>query len=369
MKRSYSILAPCLVILLIVMICNSCSDSKGNASLPSGEVVYEATTVKKENISSGLILPGELEGFYETSIMAKVNGYVKFVYADIGDRVVQGQKLAELEAPELKSQLDAAHSELQVKEAIYINTKGKLTRLMQTNRTKGAVSPYDMDLARTNVRSDSLTYVAAISHYQATKSLFDYLIITAPFNGIVTERSAAPGVFVGPNAKNIAPLFELKNESELRLHVAVPEKHIAEIKTGDTIKFKVKSYPDQYFEGKITRLANTINTQTRSEIIEIEIDNTSNQLLPGMYANVTIPLKRQGLSTVVPESAIVTNMERSFVIKIQKGKEPVWVDVQKGEVKNGLAEVFGKLTPGDTILSTGSDEIRERSTIHIVMTN
>lgn len=367
MKRGYSPFIILIVVAFISFMCSSCNDTKGNASLPETDIVYQATSVKKQNVKAELVLPGELEGFFETSIMAKVNGYVKKVYVDIGDRVVQGQKLAELEAPELKSQLDAAYSELQTKQAIYINTKGKFTRLQQTNRTPGAVSPYDLDLARTHVKSDSLAVVASNSNFQAIKSLADYLVITAPFDGIITERTVAPGAFVGPADKTVASLFRLKNESRLRLHVAVPEKYIAEINLGDNVKFKVKSYPDKIYNGKISRLARNLSMQTRSEIVEIEFDNSGYNLLPGMYANVTIPLKRNTASLVVPESAIVTNMERSFVVKVSGETKPVWVDVQKGETESGMTEVFGGLSQGDTILVTGSDEIKEKSILHIMM--
>lgn len=354
----------------ITIINSSCSHSRGEGvdSEPA-EVVYQASLVKKEQVASQLVLPGELEGFYETSILAKVNGYVKQIKADIGDRVQQGKVLAELEAPELMSQLDGAYSEMQVKEATYLNTKGKYTRLQKTNKTPGAVSPYDMDLAITTVKADSLSFVAAISAFQAIKNLADYLTIRAPFDGIITERAVAPGSFVGPNDKNLMPILKLKSESRLRLHVAVPEKNIAEVNVGDKVQFTVKSFPDNAFEGKITRLAKNLNTQTRSEIVEIEIDNRGGQLLPGMYANVNIPLKRQKLTMVVPQSAVVINMERSFVIKVLHGSKPVWVDVQKGEQQGDRAEVFGNLVQGDTILTTASDEIKEAAAIKIVMEN
>jgi RND family efflux transporter MFP subunit len=192
-------------------------------------------------------------------------------------------------------------------------------------------------------------------------------VITAPFDGIITERTVAPGAFVGPADKTVASLFRLKNESRLRLHVALPEKHIAEINPGDHVKFKVKSYPDKIYNGKISRLARSLSTQTRSEIIEIEIDNSGYHLLPGMYANVIIPLKRNTASLVVPESSIVTNMERSFVVKVSGETKPVWVDVQKGETENGMTEVFGELSKGDTILVTGSDETKENSAVRIMI--
>ena len=369
MKINCSIIQILALFPIICIVTTSCKDSKGKSSDENNELVYEASILAKKDVSNQLSLPGELEGYYETGIIAKVNGYVKQILVDIGDQVSQGQLLVELEAPELMSQLEGAYSEQQVKEAVYLNSKGKYGRLKQTNKTAGAVSPYDMDFTKTTIVADSLSFIASVAKYQSIKNLTNYLNITAPFEGIITDRALAPGALVGPNDKNLVPILKLKNESKLRLHIAVPEKHIAEIKKGDLVRFTVNSYPDKSFEGKITRISKTLNTQTRSEIIEIVIDNKSGVLIPGMYAQASLPIQRLEPSFVVPQSAVATTMERSFVIKVTHGTTPVWVDVQKGELQGEKVEVFGNLTAGDTLLNIASDEIRPSETIKIVVVN
>jgi membrane fusion protein (multidrug efflux system) len=345
----------------------SCVKPKENAETESEELVYEASVIKNENVASQLTLPGELEGYYETGILAKVNGYIKSVRVDIGDKVQTGQLLVELEAPELVSQLATAYSEYETKEAMFLNTKGKLARLKQTNRTPGAVSPYDMDLAKTSFTSDSLGVLSAKTKYESVRELTNYLKITAPFDGIITDRALAPGAFVGPNDKQGVSILKLKKQSKLRLHIAVPEKHLAEISTGETVTFRVKSFPDEMFSGKITRLSKNVNLITRSEMVEVEIDNRPEKLLPGMYAIASIPIKRQGQSLVVPKAAVVTTMEMQYVIKIKNGNEASYLDVEKGEDQGESVEVFGKLYPGDTILNTASDEIKRGTRIKIIV--
>ncbi len=348
----------------------SCSTSKAKSDEKTDtEIVHEASILRKEKVTTQITLPGELEGYFETGIMAKVNGYIKKILVDIGDKVQEGQLLVELEAPELVSQLISAYSEFQASNAIFLNTKGKFARLKQTNKTPGAVSPYDMDLAKTNLTSDSLTYLASKAKYESIRQLADYLKITAPFDGIITERALAPGAFVGPNDKQGIPILRLKKESKLRLHIAVPEKHLAEVSVGESVKFSVKSFPDELFEGKVTRLSKSLNVMTRSEIVEIEIDNRNGKLLPGMYAIASLPMKRIGLSIIVPKTAVVTNMEKQFVIKIKNGNEVTYVDIEKGEDQIEDVEVFGELNPGDTLLNTASDEIRQKSKIKIIVVN
>ena len=162
-------------------------------------------------------------------------------------------------------------------------------------------------------------------------------------------------------------ILKLKKQSILRLHIAMPEKHLAEIAVDETVSFHVKSFPDETFAGKITRLSKNINMMTRSEIVEIEINNNAGKLLPGMYAIASIPVKRPSQSMVVSKVAVVTNMERQFVIKIKNGNEAAYVDAEKGEDQGEGVEVFGKLTPGDTILNAASDEIKSDSKIKIVV--
>jgi RND family efflux transporter MFP subunit len=355
------------LLLITGFFWTSCIKPKDSVADEQEELVYEASIINKENVDSQIVLPGELEGYYETGILAKVNGYIKSIRVDIGDRVQSGQLLVELEAPELVSQLATAYSEYEAKEAVFVNTRGKFARLTQTNRTPGAVSPYDIDLAKMSYTSDSLGALAGKTKYESIRELTNYLKITAPFDGVITERALAPGAFVGPNDKQGLPILKLKQQSKLRLHIAVPEKHLAEIAVGEKVTFHVKSFPDEMFAGKITRLSKNINMTTRSEIIEIEIDNSAGKLLPGMYAIASIPMKRPQKSIVVARTAVISNMEKQFVIKVKNGSDVVYVDVEVGEEQGESVEVFGQLTPGDTILNVASDEIKKNSKVKIIV--
>lgn len=352
--------------IAIAFTTSSCRHSENKRT--RSDAAYHASTVISTKVANQLLLPGELEGYYETGINAKVNGYISHILVDIGDNVKQGQLLVQLEAPELVSQLETSHSEVQGKEALFLNSKGKYRRLQQAARTPGAVSAFDLDLAKTSVISDSLSAVASKSKYQSVKSLTDYLHIVAPFDGIITERALAPGAFVGPNDNGTAPILKLKNQVKLRLHVPVPEKYLAEVRVGNTVQFSVESFPDKLYEGRITRTAKNVASKTRSELIEVEIANNSGELLPGMYAHAIIPIRRSGSSLVVPANSVVTNMERSFVIKVINNNTAQWIDVQKGQSQGQMLEIFGALKAGDTIVNDASDEIRDHQPIKVIVT-
>jgi len=357
MKKYIKILLPILTIILLY----SCGSDK-NKKDDKKEVSYKTIKAEEGQPLVKISLPGELTGYYETGIYPKVNSYVKTIKVDIGDKVTKGQLIAELEAPELSSKLNEGYSKYKATEAVFLNSKGKYIRLLQTNKTQGAVSPYDLDLERSTVISDSLGYIASEANYHSLQELVSYLKITAPFDGVITERNISPGAFVGPSERNTQAMLVIKNESVLRLRISVPEKYVSGIKKDQEIAFNVSAYPDKKFTGKVSRAASNINTELRSEVIEIEVNNKEGLLLPGMYAKVDLNLSRSEKAVVVPQSSVATSMERCFIIKVVDNKARI-INVQKGNSTDGKVEVFGDVKSGDIILKEASDEIKDGMTL------
>ena len=346
----------------------SCSSKKPEEQKDAEEKqTMELAKVELLQPENSLTFPGELESFYATDIFPKINSYIKTIHVDIGDRVKEGQLLVELEAPEIESQLSESYSKMKSAEATFGATQANYKRLLQTNKTAGAVSINDIEYAKAHTVSDSLQVVAATVHYNSVQQINTYLKITAPFDGIITDRQLAPGGFVGPGERSVVPILKIKNEGKLRLHIAIPEKFIEEVEEGKEINFTVKSFPNSTFKGKINRLSKNVDTKTRSEIIEILIDNADSRLMPGMYATVILPSKRNEKSLFVPETAVVTNMEKCFVIKVDANKKAHWISVQKGNKTKDKMEVYGDLKEGDAVIKQGSDEIKDGSIIDFVV--
>ncbi len=349
--------------LFVVLLC-SCSSSKNHEEKTDAKQTVEIAKVELLQPENILSFPGELESFYSTDVFPKINSYIKTIYVDIGDKVKEGQLLVKLEAPEIESQLSEAYSKMKSAEATYGATLANYKRLLQTNKTPGAVSANDIEYAKAHTISDSLQMIAANVLYSAAKQTASYLRITAPFDGIITDRQLAPGGFVGPGEKSNVPIIKIKNENKLRLHIAIPEKYVAEVEEGKEIKFTIKSYLKDVFTGKITRLSKDIDRKNRSEIIEILIDNTDGKLMPGMYATVSLPSQRNEKSLFVPETAIVTNMEKCFVLKVDASKTVHWISVRKGNKNKDKVEVYGDLKESDVIIKQGSDEIKDGTIIN-----
>ncbi|HEX3767631.1 MAG TPA: efflux RND transporter periplasmic adaptor subunit [Puia sp.] len=346
------------ILLILFSNCNPAKTEKANADETKKNPHYAISLVQANGPSSMIKLPGQLAAYQEVSIFPKVNGYVKNVHVDIGSKVRQGQLLMTLEAPEL------AQSTLQAKEK-YARTKADLSidrehynRLLEASETPGAVSPLDLSFVKSKVESDSAVSNAAKTNWQMQETMQAYLVVTAPFDGVITERNVHPGALVSAESKDSKPMLELKEISRLRLQVDIPENLSGSMKINDTIAFYTSAMPGKKMIAHISRKSMNVNAQFRSERVEADVTNTDELLSPGMYADVVIYAKGNVSGFSVPRSAVVTSTEKKYVLVVKSGRI-VKVDVTSGNVSGQSTEVFGNLSKGDSVVTDANEEIRE----------
>ncbi|PSL49124.1 RND family efflux transporter MFP subunit [Chitinophaga niastensis] len=322
--------------------------------------------LQKGQLDASLKLPGEIKPFQFADLYAKVNSYVKNVSVDLGSQVAAGQVLATLEAPEMNTQLLEAQSRLHTKEAMFRASRATYERLLKTSKVPGTISPNDLDMAFEKMSADSAELLSSRSSYHEVQQMLTYLTIRAPFSGVISQRNVHPGTYVGPAGKGSdKPLFRLEEQQKLRLSVAVPEIYTDDAHHAGDVRFTVKSLPGDTFTAHVNRIAGSLDVKLRSEILEMDITNKERRLLPGMYAEVQMPLPGKKEMYVVPKSAIVSNSEKVFVIKSVNNKA-VWVPVRRGNESNGLVEIFGNLSDNDQLVQNGSDEIKEGTLLQAV---
>jgi membrane fusion protein, multidrug efflux system len=323
----------------------------------------ETFSLQKGKLTSSLELPGELTAFQETDLYAKVNSFVKKLYVDVGSEVKTGQLLAELEAPEISAQMDAAESRLKSQEAVYISSKATYDRLYETSQTPGTISQNDLEIALAKKNSDFAQLDAAKAAYREIAETRDYLEIRAPFTGVISARNVNPGAYVGPSGKGSElPLFVLQEQKKLRLIISVPEAFTHFINPKGEVRFTVRALADQVFTAKVARMAGAVGDRLRSERVEMDVYNEHKTLLPGMAAEVILPLPAKDSSFVVPKSALVNSTINPFVIRVENQKA-TWINVQPGRSSENNVEIFGRLTAGDQLIKTASEEIRDGSVI------
>ncbi len=329
----------------------------------------DLTPVVSKAVSRTVELPGEFLPFLSVALHAKVPGYVDRVLVDRGSVVKQGELLVEMSAPEMAAQVAEAQSKVQASEADRLQAEAQLAaaqstydRMKQAAETPGAVAGNELvqaekqvDAAKALLNSRVQASRAAESAVRTLQDLEAYLKITAPFDGVVTERLIHPGALAGPG--NDVALLTIQQVSHLRLVVPVPEEDVSGIASGASVPFQVPAWPERNYLGTVARISHALDQKTRTMAIELDVMNRDGSLAPGMFPTVKWPVRRARPSLFVPKTSVVTTTERTFVIRNQGGQAE-WVDVKKGVADGDLLEVSGNLKAGDMVVRRATDEIR-----------
>jgi multidrug efflux pump subunit AcrA (membrane-fusion protein) len=322
--------------------------------------LVNAATVKRAPSSIELLLPGNVTPITEAYIYARAAGYLKRRYVDIGDRVRAGQKLADIEAPDLDQQVSQAEAALAQAQGQLGQAQATLEQLTATRdlavitwqrykilTADGAVSRQDGDNQETAAKTAGATVVAqqktvrAMEEFvRASKATVDRLLalqgyeqITAPFDGIITARNvdvgaliSATGSTLGPTRSNTAApsdvpsggeIFRLAQIGKLRILVAVPQTNAPGIRVGQNATVTVQQIPNLSFKGKVTRTSSSLDAQSRTLLTEIDVDNPAGVLLPGMYAEVSFITDRIDPPFLVPDAALVVKSTGTVLAVLQ----------------------------------------------------
>jgi membrane fusion protein (multidrug efflux system) len=346
-------------LLLLVLFCIA----------PAHPQTGDFATVIAKPISRIIDLPGEFTPYMSVALHAKIRGFVERVNVDVGSMVKKGQTLIELSAPEMAAQIAEAESKVRLAESDRIQAEAQLAaaqatygRLKKASETPGAIAGNELiqaekqvDAANAAVAAREQAGRAAQSAVEAQRDLLAYLKITAPFDGVITERLAHPGALAGPGADPV--LLVVQQVSRLRLIVPVPEEDIGGMTNGATVTFHVPAYPERTYTGTIARNGHFLDPNTRTTPIELDVYNRDGSLSPGMFPAVKWLVRRARQALFVPKTAVVNTTERTFVIRDRAGNAE-WVDVKEGIGDGDFVEVSGDLHAGDRVIRRGTDELQ-----------
>jgi RND family efflux transporter MFP subunit len=317
---------------------------------------YQLATVKQGGVATSIKLPAQLAAYLEVSIFPKVNGYVKTVSVDIGSKVKKGDLLMTIEAPELlQAAMQAREKYVRAQSDLSID-KEHYQRLLEAAQTPGAISPFDLSTVKNKLDADNALSNAERANWEMQKTMLSYLNVTAPFDGVITARNVHPGALVSDANKSV-PMLELKQIEHLRLQVDIPESATPDMHVGDSIIFYVNAFPGKPMKGIINRKSDNVNTEFRSERVEIDVWNKTGVLAPGMYVDVILDSKGNANALVVPTSAVVTSTQRKYVI-VMRNNEPVKIDVSTGNQTTDSTEIFGNLQAGEQVIVGANDEMK-----------
>ncbi len=289
-----------------------------NAALKEASGPPEVNVVTVQNAPStfALTLPGETAAWYESTIYARVDGYVGTWKVDIGDHVKKGQVLVTIETPDLDARLAAAEAKVKAAQALVVARQAdadfaKTTYARWKDSPKGVVSEqerdakkagYDYAVAQLNQSKAQVGLdQARVDQYSA---LTQFKQVVAPYDGTITERRIDIGNLVTAGSANTTPLYRMVKDNPIRVMAFVPQSAAADIKPGDAVRIQPGDGRNQEVSGKVTRTASAINPQTRTLRVEADIPNPDHTLVPGMYVNIKFLVPTEDL-VQVPSAALV----------------------------------------------------------------
>jgi len=286
-----------------------------------------------------ILLPGEIYGYYETPIYAKIAGYVKTMLVDKGSRVRAGQLVATIESPETDQQTRNAKAAYDI---------AALTDRRYQSLIKQEVVPQQV---ADESHAQMLQTYATWRSYVATQQ---YERVLAPFDGMITVRNLHPGALVGSGAASgtsTPAIYQIATLKPLRVYVYLPQPLAPSVRNGDRAVVTVSEYPDRDFDGTVSRHPSALDENTRTMQIEVDLANEDLALYPGMYANIKIEVSGGKQSPKVPDEALIFNNEDTFVPIVRDNRIHL-VKVKLGLDDGTNCEVTHGLS-GDEIVALG----------------
>jgi RND family efflux transporter MFP subunit len=347
-------------------------------ALPRVEVIE----VGRSESKSGLLLPGSIQAIAEAPVLARADGYLLRRFVDIGDRVKAGQVLAEIEAPELEAQVRQSKANVQQAQAslgraIASLEQGKsdmeLARVTAERwsqlATQGIASRQENDQYQAQLRSkvanlqalekgialERSSIAVAEANVARLERMQSYRMVKAPFDGVITLRNVDVGALV--NAGDTL-LFRMAQTGNVRVYVNVPQTHASSVKPGQTAILTVSNLPGREFTGTVARSAGALDPTSRTLLLEVNVPNVDNVLLPGMYAQVNLST-RPAAPLSVPSDALIVRADGAQVAIVRPDHSVRLQKIGVGRDYGDRLEVSSGLKEGDMIIVNPGDVVRE----------
>jgi multidrug efflux pump subunit AcrA (membrane-fusion protein) len=394
--------------------------------------LVNAAIVKRASPSTQLMLPGNITPITEAYIYARAAGYLKQRYVDIGDHVQAGQKLADIEAPDLDQQVSQGRAALAQAQGQLGQSQAALDQLIATRdlaaitwqryqvlTAAGAVSRQDGDNQSTAAKTSAANVVAQQKTVRATEefvhasqatldrllALQGYERITAPFGGVITARNVDVGALISATGSSLGPIrsntaapsdvpsggemFRLAEIGRLRILIAVPQTNAPGVRVGQAATVTVQQIPNLSFPGKVTRTSDSLDAQSRTLLTEVDVENAKGALLPGMYAMVSFITDRIDPPFMVPDAALVVRSSgtvlavlRPLTAEEQKSRageiDPATLarvrrvhfqSVQPGRDYGVELEILNGLEVGEQVAVDPGDAVQEGALVQIAAPN
>ncbi|HUB83714.1 MAG TPA: efflux RND transporter periplasmic adaptor subunit [Bryobacteraceae bacterium] len=323
-----------------------------NMAIPTVTAVHPKRGAGAEEV----VLPGNAQAYVATPIWARVNGYLKAWYHDIGARVKAGDLLAEIETPEVDRQLDQARADLATAQANVDLSKITADRYQALLKTD-SVAKQDVDDRVGDLQAKKAMVESAASNVRRLEEMQHFQKVYAPFDGVITARNIDIGALI--NAGSNAPgkeLFDMAATNKLRVYVNVPQAYSRDVRPGAHADLTQAEFPGRRFNGTIVRNADSIDPASRTLLTEVDVDNPTGELLPGAFLSVHLKLSSKAAAVIVPVNALIFRAQ-GMQVAVVRGDKAELVPITLGRDYGNEVEVLSGVTPEDEIIENPSDSL------------
>ncbi|HUN97283.1 MAG TPA: efflux RND transporter periplasmic adaptor subunit [Bradyrhizobium sp.] len=366
--RIFGLLAVVAAVLIVVTGIRAREDSDAklrewtdNQAIPSVAVTLPDAKV----LNSHLDLPGRLEAYYRAPIFARVSGYLKSWSADIGARVKAGQVIAEIEAPDLDQQLMQAKADLASQQASAKLSAVTLAR-RKTLLASNFVSIQEIDQLTADLSNKEAGVNSNQANVDRLEALSGYKKITAPFDGVVTARNTDVGALINAGGTQGPAMFVISDIKKLRLYVNVPQNYVPSIKIGAKAVITLPEYPNRTFSATVESSSQAVDVASGTTRMQLVLDNSSGELMPGAYANVRLTLSSDTVPLHIPASALIFDQNGLRVATVGPDEKVLFKKVTIARDLGRNIELSSGLTPEDRVIVTPPDGIANGDQVRVV---
>jgi multidrug efflux pump subunit AcrA (membrane-fusion protein) len=355
-------------------------------SATSALPIIAVSKAQRPTAPNTFLLPGTMEALHEAALYARVSGYVRRWYADLGTPVGVGQVLADIDVPELQQSVLQARAQLAQMQSTLVLARSNLERY-RLLAADSAVTAQEYQMMQQAYEAAAANVRAAEAYLRGLMSTLQYTQVRAPFAGIVTARNVETGAlitaggassspltaggsqFTSPASVAAASLFRVAQTDTMRVYVSIPQLYVASIRTGQPADLVITNLNNQAFRGTIVRTAGAVDQTTRTLLAEVDVPNPGRILLPGMYAQVRITVDRVNAPLVIPSTALVSRANGPQVIEVipgANGRATVHLrSVQVARDYGATLEIVSGLTDGSMVATIGTQIFTDGQTVRI----
>jgi RND family efflux transporter MFP subunit len=310
-------------------------------------------------------LPGRLEAYSRAPIFARVSGYLKNWSVDIGAKVRAGQVIAEIEAPDLDQQLLQARADLASQESSAKLSEATLTR-RKTLVASNFVSAQEIDERTADLANKKAAVNSGQANVERLEALAGYKKITVPFDGVVTARETDVGALINAGGGTGPAMFVVSDITKLRVYVNVPQNYVPSIKIGAKAVITMPEYPNRTFDATVEASSQSVEVSSGTTRMQLALDNSGGELMPGGYANVRLSLQRDTVPLHIPASALIFNQNGLRVATVGPDDKVLFKTITIARDLGKEIELASGIAPDDRVIVAPPDGLADGDQVRVV---